>query len=891
VNCDWPEGSHFALHQLATEGGRTDGEGETDEGFFSCGKRGLVIDPDWTRVASAAPQFAPWELSVDKRTRACKEGSIGWREKSKRTIVVIGDAPPHHTTVDVDEALAALGEQGISVVHLNTEKPFWGLDTCKDDKQQLGGSNRGKCGRPGYAVESEPSLISDVTSGVIKHRVAGKQEVLNAVLQGVAASVPKAGSMAAVTFSGLTVKKGLYLFETQFNANGWWGDLVATEFDPEKELKDLTPVWSAAGQMTTRMKRLGMTSDKDGAYELNWSNCKDRPRCRDDFITDAGGVQGDEAAGGERLRWLLLDRGQEGKKLRSRSSTRRGGVFDNVMGDIWHSSPVYVGPAAGPWRDSHSFVEESNLYSKFVDRTKSRTPHIYVGSNGGPLHAFDANTGRETFAYFPRELFSNKVGKGYHYLSEPEFAHKSLYVDGSPKVNDVLMKDRNWHTVLVGTLGSGGRGIFALDVTDPDTFTSTGVWDPYLWEFGNQDDAHFGFSHGQPVILALNNGKFGVLIGNGPRSTSNDETGMMSQLFILNIDGPTGPDGEWIKDVDYIRIATDESDLGAFRNAAFSPTGVDLDGNGTVDRVYIGDMGSAIWAFDLSSNDKKKWKVDFGGAPLFQGQIETDEAGIDAKEPTQPFTAAPLVTLAPAEVIEAMNNRSSAAKGSGLTIRAGGDFHKNGLMVYVGSGTFVKDGDRALDSMQSFYAVHDRGVGALGNENLVLQKFVEHSYSEERRITDETIKVDYNEDYGWYLNLPEKGERVIASAKKYGELVMFTSMIPDASVCGGSGHGWEMMVMGATGGPPEQAMWDVTGEGAINAADSGEVDGAKVNYVGSKTVGLPGGSTVIGTTRITALSKAGKPSRKKTILAKPSDCSDTKAKCGRMSWLELRPRD
>ncbi len=510
------------------------------------------------------------------------------------------------------------------------------------------------------------------------------------------------------------------------------------------------------------------------------------------------------------------------------------------------------------------------------------------------MHAFDAKTGRETFAYFPRELFSNKVGKGYHYLSEPEFAHKSLYVDGSPQVNDVLMKDQ-WRTVLVGTLGEGGRGMFALDVTDPDTFSATGNWQPYLWEFGNKDDAHFGYSHGQPVILALNNGKFGVLVGNGPRSTSTDETALMSQLFILDIDGPTGADREWIEDVDYVRIPTGESDLGEFRNAAFSPTGVDLDGNGTADRIYIGDSGSAIWAFDLSSNNEKQWKVDFGGAPLFQGQHETDEAGVDAKEPTQPFTAPPLVTLPPAQVIEAMKNRSSAAaaSGSGLAYRGVGDFHKNGLMIYLGSGTYMKDGDRALDYMQSFYAVHDRGVGALGNEHLVLQRFVEHSENESNRITDQSKakEVDYNKDYGWYLNLPDRGERVVTTARMYGEMVMFTSMVPDASVCGGSGHGWEMMMMGATGGPPERAMWDVNRNNSIGADDSGEVDGEKVNYVGNKLAGLPGGSIVIGTSLITSVAAEGGGETRKTKLAAQEDCSKPKTRCGRMSWVELRPRN
>jgi Tfp pilus tip-associated adhesin PilY1 len=121
--------------------------------------------------------------------------------------------------------------------------------------------------------------------------------------------------------------------------------------------------------------------------------------------------------------------------------------------------------------------------------------------------------------------------------------------------------------------------------------------------------------------------------------------------------------------------------------------------------------------------------------------------------------------------------------------------------------------------------------------------------------------------------------------------VMFTSMVPDASVCGGSGHGWEMMVMGATGGPPEQAMWDVDRNDVINAADSGEVDGERVNYVGSKLAGLPGGSTVIGTSLITSVAGEGTGGgTRKTKLEDSEDCSNPKARCGRISWVELRQR-
>ena len=56
-------------------------------------------------------------------------------------------------------------------------------------------------------------------------------------------------------------------------------------------------------------------------------------------------------------------------KLRPRNS---------ILGDIIHSRPYYVNDATNP--------------------------RVYVGANDGMLHAFDAVTGREVFAYIPSML-------------------------------------------------------------------------------------------------------------------------------------------------------------------------------------------------------------------------------------------------------------------------------------------------------------------------------------------------------------------------------------------------------------------------------------------------------------------------------------------------------
>ena len=93
------------------------------------------------------------------------------------------------------------------------------------------------------------------------------------------------------------------------------------------------------------------------------------------------------------------------------------------MGDVWHSSPVHLGPSVSPWWDGMAHVKKGISFKKFQEKTKGRTPVVYVGSNGGPLHAFDAKTGSELFAYYPRSLFSTDTNRGYHYLSEKDYNH------------------------------------------------------------------------------------------------------------------------------------------------------------------------------------------------------------------------------------------------------------------------------------------------------------------------------------------------------------------------------------------------------------------------------------------------------------------------------------
>ena len=930
---DWPEANLFALHQIATEGGMTDGKGyydpttdttgtDTDEGYFSCGKNGKTQDPDWSTemageieagtVPAVAPYVDPWSLDADKRKRSCDQ-AVGWREEAGRVVVWFGDAPSHNTTVTREEAINVLNARNIVVAGINTRSKNTGMDTCHNLRT---GSFGGSCGRSGYSAVGDPTAVAEATKGTMNHNVKGDSRVIEAILKGVSAGIAQAGSQAMVSFGVNESTSAVHMYISKFDSKGWTGDLEAWALNKKTGLPD-SKSWSAAAKMDKKGKKTdAYSSFKDGGahggFRLDWGQCKKHSACKNDFNTGPLGVS--DADGESRLNWLLGDTSKDGSSLRKR---------EGLMGDVWHSSPVYVGASGGPWWDGMAYVKKSLSFAKFQKKVEKRKPVVYVGSNGGPLHAFDAKNGKELFAYYPRSLFNSSTGAGYHHLSEPRFAHKQVYVDGTPVVNDVII-DRQWQTVLVGTLANGGRGIFALNITDPERFAVGGDrFLPYLWEFTNEDDPHFGYSQGKPTIALMNSGDWAVLVGNGPDATAVDEDGGTSQLFILKISGP-GPDGVWDLGVDYRRITTGMGET-KNRNGGFSPQTVDLNGDGAIDRAYMGDLYSHIWAFDLSSRDPEKWKPAYGNKPLFSGMTEDDDIH------TQPITARPLVTRAPRSVtkwiagsLSAPPPATSTSVGTGgsrsspspsgfastgvLTagktgdgepptikratgsISKGGKLVGDGLMIYFGTGRFLSSADKTLMYKQFFYGVHDRGIPDRGTEHLVSQRFIAGG-AEGGRITDPDIMVDYSKKSGWYIELPEAGERVVDRAVVRGNQIMFNTLVPDASVCASGGHGWEMSVLNHNGGSPRMASWDFDEDGVIGAGDRGVIStkaGEKktYGYSGKKIEGkgLPSGSTIFGDRRFTPSSGADAPTE--TLLLPSAPLPP-----GRLSWIELQPRN
>jgi type IV pilus assembly protein PilY1 len=430
---------------------------------------------------------------------------------------------------------------------------------------------------------------------------------------------------------------------------------------------------------------------------------------------------------------------------------------------------------------------------------------VYVGANDGMLHAFDDDTGQEVFAYVPGMLSSTAIGEGLHYLTEPNYLHR-FYVDQTPAISDVFISHgtqaAKWRTVLVGAMRKGARGLYALEVTDPAIFSESNADDMVLWEFTNADDPDLGYTYSRPFIAYTNNNKWVAIFGNGynPDTSLADATGEAS-LFIVDIEA--GSDGKW-QAGDWKKISTGAGTL-ADPNGLATPALADIDGNGTVDRVYAGDLKGNMWAFDLEDTNSDNWPSTPELLFVTQNNRPITSKPVLAKHPTQPdsFT--------------------------------GNQANQPNIMVYFGTGQYLVDADKTSTTVESFYGVWDRGDANLITTDLIQQEF-ESGFTDSSGNAVKVLSrnpVDYATDHGWYFNLPETGERAVTSPIARADTVFFNTFIPVNDPCSVGGFGFRFAVDMTTGGSSLEPVFNSDDTYNTNVIDENDTvsDGIRTSTV------------------------------------------------------------
>ncbi len=619
--------------------------------------------------------------------------------------------------------------------------------------------------------------------------------------------VARTGSASAVAANSNTLMTNGRVYQAKFSSGDWSGQLLSIPISSTGVLGatewDAGTVSLASGTITPASRVIITKGSSDGVA-FQYANLSGEQKA----LLDKNAAGTVDNCGAERVAFLRGDAAHE-----STSGTfacASGTTVNNFrtratskLGDIVNSGPLYVGrPDAG-----HSNVDHAG-YSAFRNDYKDRTPVVYVGANDGALHGFNAcvvgvtsgctaaDAGKELLAYIPSQVYANLsrlTDKNYN------TAHR-YFVDSSPMAADVYVSaSSSWKSVLVGGLGGGGQGYYALDITNPKdasksapTFTVANAANLLLWEFSSTDDADMGYSYNLPQtnsltgqaqqIVKMENNQWAVIVGNGYNST-----GGKAVLYILFISG--GDDGSWTVGTDYIKLVADTGS----GNGLSTPTTFDNNGNGLVDVIYAGDIKGNLWKFDVSSAAPANWNVAVSGMPLFAAGAQ------------KPIISPPVVS-----------------------------FHrKGGRLVLFGTGKYLETGDTTNTNTQTVYGIWDNNAAASISAGALVQQVLTDATD---RRTGTTNPISYSTTTkGWYINLPASGERVTGVPTLVDGIFLFNTIIPTASPCDFGGRGFVNAIDFLTGGMLAMPAFD-TNRNRVLGIDDGLSAGIEIGFsVGGST--------------------------------------------------------
>ncbi len=562
--------------------------------------------------------------------------------------------------------------------------------------------------------------------------------------------------------------------ETGYNVNNynlynvWSGDLLSNTVNTNGVITATN--WQARTKLETQnwnTERNIFTSEGSSGVKFRWTDLS----ASSQVLVDSAATTPTVATSSKILNWVRGSHADEvvnGGTLRTRQVTVAGTTSAYSLGDIVHSSPVYVGPPT----ESYTFAG----YATFRANKVNRKPMVYVGANDGMLHAFIAtagatDSGKEVFAYIPNAVLGN-LNKltGTSYLT-----NHTYFVDGSPTAGDVCFNTcagaSDWRTVLVGGLNGGGKAIFALDVTDPaaDVTNETTAASKFLWHFTDSTDLGYTFS--KPIIARLTDGKWVAIFGNGYNSSSDKAV-----LFVVDVQT-----GLLIQKIITPGTGTP--------NGLSSPTALDTNADNIVDFVYAGDLQGNLWKFNFTA--------------------ATSSGGVTVSY-VSGTTGQPLVTVA-----QSITSAPRVAQNS----------QDGGYVVTFGTGRLLENGDKTDTTTNYLYGIFDRtgftpaagwGSSPTLKSSTVSTNLINTTYL--RFIASTSTPTGTLA--GWKLQLPGSTERIVNEPIIRSGRVVFTTVDPGTDF----NRNWRMAIDYLTGTAPTLPFFDTNGDGVIDINDKVDHD-------------------------------------------------------------------
>ena len=652
---------------------------------------------------------------------------------------------------------------------------------------------------PNPDTTRNPKMVDDLYHAAVNGRgeifLASTPDSIVAALKAALNDIQaKTSSAAAIATNSTRIDTETRVFQAKFNSGNWSGQLLAYALATDGGI--ITPAaWDTDTTVTfatlAALPTFTYKPSTGTGVAFNWDDLHADQQAH--LNTSPAGVT--DALGADRLLWLRGNNAVSGMRTRAKP-----------LGDIVNADPVFVHAQDWGYRKLTGGLSASYLAYLAEKKTNAslHPPMLYVGANDGMLHAFDAISGVEKFAYVPN-LLMPKLSK----LTAPDYAHQ-YYVDAAPGFGDVHIDTGDglglrWRTLLVGGLGAGGKGVYALDVTLPNSFAANKV----LWEFTHPE---LGELSGTPKLFTTSagGGAWFAMFGNGYNSASGT-----AKLFILKLN----PGGAWVQGTNFWIVDTDNAITGNGLGtvALYDANASRAIGDVATDAVYAADLQGNVWKFFAISGTA--WTLAY---KVFQAT--------DGAKP-QPITA-------PLEI-------GASPDGAGV-------------MLYFGTGRYFASGDAGTTSVQqSLYGIWDSGaaIATTDRGELVAQtidhevtySFTKAGVTENRklRVTSQNPvvldKVSSPGTYGWYLDLKNPpypagtavGERVVSIPLLRHHRVIFTTLIPSSDPCSYGGTSWLMEMDAVTGGRLNEPVIDINEDGLLNDDDLVTVT------VGGVTMKLP----------------------------------------------------
>ncbi len=457
------------------------------------------------------------------------------------------------------------------------------------------------------------------------------------------------------------------------------------------------------------------------------------------------------------------------------------------MGAMVNPPSIYMGADTDFAYDrvsDTSAIAGSGSYETYVRNKMALPASLFVATNAGQVHSFNANTGAELAVFMPRRSLKRMLS-----YARDDYAFEYV-LDGPLSEHDIYDGTR-WNHVAMGTGGRGERLIYALrsplNTTAVPVNREPGRLD-FLWETGpeaiNSTDFSMGYITNPARSGQTRNGDWVVLVNSGHYNGQAD--GSRHGLIVLD-----ARNGNVLK-----RIPLPS---GYSAGRGLSGITVVRDSNKRIVAAYAGDANGNLWRFDLKGS-RSEWGVSYN-KPLF----------------TEP------------------NNRPIYGAPAWQASRR----HKDGAVVVIATGILLDDNDPAdVSRAESIYGIWDPTPIGGNDVNSFATRQASNLLLQNVTASDGVAGVAGNEFFktseqrydpkvhmGWRLPLNrETGERSIDQIRNLGSNVLIATTVvqppadPTAEMCRVSDlpTNYLYVLDAQTGAMPKRAL-DQDGDGKLDA--------------------------------------------------------------------------